>query len=718
MLTVVVLSAGLAAAIVYSFILYQKYVDTKDALIGNEEELLSLNEKITQANGEISVLSNQISKNIKELKELKNSKNLVLNLQGKVKTKDQTLSDLREKIHKIENASDVQKKTEGDLRADLSSKDVIINELQEKLKISRSELLDVQNALAKNKALFDNTVKSKDQSLAELNEKIQDLENALKDKKKVEEDLRAAFSSRGVLVIELQEGLKSSQSLLLDAQNALAKNKQLLDNALKSKDLTLAELNEKIRELVNAYEEKKKIEKDLQGKLKISQSELYASRNELGNTKKILDNTIKSKDLTLAELKEKIRQLEVVYREKEKIEKDLQGKLKISQSELLDIRNELAKTKKLLDNTLKSKDTTLAELNEKIRDLMNAHEEKKKVEIDLQGKLEVSKSELLDIRNELAKTKKLLDDTIRSKDTTLAQLHEKIRDLVNGFEEKKKTEEDLQKTLKISQSELLDIRNELTKTKKLLDDTIRSKDTTLAQLHEKIQDLKNANVEKKRIEKTLRADTSSKDSIIDQLQERLKASRSSLRSVDDEIGKRKTEIEKLKGDVSDLKGKKALTDEQLNRLKSTYEALVSDLKKQMENQEVTIRSFQEKISVTFVNRILFELGKAHITTKGMQILKKVGHILKSVQDKRIRVIGHTDNIPITRGFRYKFPSNWELSAARAAAVVRYFQNNVGLDPGKLEVVGQSFYAPLASNETKEGRAQNRRVNIIIAPKME
>jgi chemotaxis protein MotB len=69
-------------------------------------------------------------------------------------------------------------------------------------------------------------------------------------------------------------------------------------------------------------------------------------------------------------------------------------------------------------------------------------------------------------------------------------------------------------------------------------------------------------------------------------------------------------------------------------------------------------------------------------------------------------------------YRHKFPSNWELSAARAAAVVRHFQKEIGIDPENLEAVGHSFYDPVATNETEEGRAQNRRVNIVIAPKIE
>jgi chemotaxis protein MotB len=118
-----------------------------------------------------------------------------------------------------------------------------------------------------------------------------------------------------------------------------------------------------------------------------------------------------------------------------------------------------------------------------------------------------------------------------------------------------------------------------------------------------------------------------------------------------------------------------------------------------------------------VDRILFEFGKATITPEGKKILKKVGEILKNVQGKQIRIVGHTDNIPIMPEYRYKFPSNWELSAARAAAVIRHFQKKMGLDPRILEAVGRSFYKPIASNKTREGRAQNRRVEIIISPKI-
>ena len=161
-----------------------------------------------------------------------------------------------------------------------------------------------------------------------------------------------------------------------------------------------------------------------------------------------------------------------------------------------------------------------------------------------------------------------------------------------------------------------------------------------------------------------------------------------------------------------------ITEAQIKQMKSTHDKLVSDLKDQIQKQEVTIKESLESLSLNFIDRILFEFGKADLTPEGEKILKKVGEALKNIKGKKIRVTGHTDNVPIHPDYVHQFPSNWELSAARAASVVRYFQEKPGLDPKDLEAVGRSFYHPEASNNTKEGRARNRRVEILIAPQME
>jgi chemotaxis protein MotB len=242
----------------------------------------------------------------------------------------------------------------------------------------------------------------------------------------------------------------------------------------------------------------------------------------------------------------------------------------------------------------------------------------------------------------------------------------------------------------------------------MLENTIKMKDQKLSQFKEKIHTL----------EQGLEEEKKAKDKILTDFQERLRGSQSRIHYLEAEATKAHNEIEELQRQLIDLKGQKVLSEADNVKLKSTYESLITDLKKQIENQEITIKKFRDQISVTLVDQILFEFGKASITFEGEKILEKVGKILKNIQGKQIRIVGHTDNIPIMSKYRYKFPTNWELSAARSAAVIRYFQKYIHLNPNNLEAVGRSFYKPIASNETNQGRAQNRRVEIIISPQLQ
>ncbi|MBC8458392.1 MAG: OmpA family protein [Deltaproteobacteria bacterium] len=251
-----------------------------------------------------------------------------------------------------------------------------------------------------------------------------------------------------------------------------------------------------------------------------------------------------------------------------------------------------------------------------------------------------------------------------------------------------------------------------------LEKAITMKDQIISEFEKTTRTLEQGLEKEKKANENLKAEFASKDAIVTELQEGVQGFQSNIIYLEEEIAKEHNEIEGLHRELLALKGEKTIAQTRIAQLKSTYEALFSDLKRQIENKEVTIKAFEEKISVTFVDRILFDFGKASITAEGRMILKRVGEILKKVQGRKIRVVGHSDNRPILPGYQYKFPSNWELSSARAAAVVREFQKAIGLDPGNLEAVGRSFYDPVASNETAEGRARNRRVEIIIAPKIE
>ncbi|MFM8552891.1 MAG: flagellar motor protein MotB [Nitrospiraceae bacterium] len=112
----------------------------------------------------------------------------------------------------------------------------------------------------------------------------------------------------------------------------------------------------------------------------------------------------------------------------------------------------------------------------------------------------------------------------------------------------------------------------------------------------------------------------------------------------------------------------------------------------------------------------FAPGAAPINQAGEAALKEIGEILKSVSDKEIRIEGRTDRMPIGPSLKGQFASNMELSKARAQEIVRYLTEQGGVAPANLVVVGHGDTRPVASNATEEGRKQNRRIDIVLAPK--
>jgi chemotaxis protein MotB len=156
-------------------------------------------------------------------------------------------------------------------------------------------------------------------------------------------------------------------------------------------------------------------------------------------------------------------------------------------------------------------------------------------------------------------------------------------------------------------------------------------------------------------------------------------------------------------------------EEELGRLRSTYDQLVNDMQAEIQQGQIQITRLADRLNVTMVDRILFPSGEADITPAGLRILQRVGNVLKTTEGKIIRVEGHTDNVAISERLQSTFPTNWELSTARASNVVRFLQDSVGIDPARLQAVGLSQYHPVATNTTVNGRSQNRRIEIGLLP---
>ncbi|PKL83509.1 MAG: hypothetical protein CVV24_04670 [Ignavibacteriae bacterium HGW-Ignavibacteriae-3] len=150
-------------------------------------------------------------------------------------------------------------------------------------------------------------------------------------------------------------------------------------------------------------------------------------------------------------------------------------------------------------------------------------------------------------------------------------------------------------------------------------------------------------------------------------------------------------------------------------MKHTYDQFVANMEKEIEQGEIKIIQLSDRLSVVMAEKILFPSGESAITSEGLNVLERVGIVLKNTQHKIIRVEGHTDNEQINKSLQKKYPTNWELSTARAINVVRFLQEKVGLEAEFLQPIGMSEYHPVASNETKEGRSQNRRIEITLLP---
>lgn len=144
--------------------------------------------------------------------------------------------------------------------------------------------------------------------------------------------------------------------------------------------------------------------------------------------------------------------------------------------------------------------------------------------------------------------------------------------------------------------------------------------------------------------------------------------------------------------------------EENERLRQKLEAAQSEAASLQRGQTVEVLSTD----------VYFQSGSAELTPKGVKELKGVAQrIREEFPDRTIRIEGYTDSRPIGEQLTTRFPSNWELSAARAARVARHFRWTHDMDPDRFEVVGFGSQHPVATNETEEGRRRNRRVRVAV-----
>ena len=210
---------------------------------------------------------------------------------------------------------------------------------------------------------------------------------------------------------------------------------------------------------------------------------------------------------------------------------------------------------------------------------------------------------------------------------------------------------------------------------------------------------------------------------LEQQRAALEAQRATLQGQRDALVQEKSALEQQQADLTrqtgDLKRQNAELEQQRAQLQAAtqqttqrYDSVLSSLNEEVKKGQLQIRQFKDMLTVDVAEQLFFDSGKATLKETGKLLLAKVADSLKGYEDKAIRIVGHTDNVPITKGLQKVFPSNWELSAARATTVVRFLQGT-GIAPERLIATGRAEYAPVAANDSAEGRQKNRRIEITL-----
>ncbi|MGH2898675.1 MAG: OmpA family protein, partial [Solirubrobacteraceae bacterium] len=167
----------------------------------------------------------------------------------------------------------------------------------------------------------------------------------------------------------------------------------------------------------------------------------------------------------------------------------------------------------------------------------------------------------------------------------------------------------------------------------------------------------------------------------------------------------------MRDELTAERAARASKEAEIQQLSGTYQSLVEQLESEVRSGDIEIEELRGRLQVRALDQILFDSGSVEIKPRGREVLVKIAQQLAKVTDRQVRVEGHTDDVPIATP---RFPSNWELSVGRAAAVARLLAEQ-GVSQQHLEVAGFGEFHPIAANDAPEGRARNRRIEIVLAP---
>lgn len=233
---------------------------------------------------------------------------------------------------------------------------------------------------------------------------------------------------------------------------------------------------------------------------------------------------------------------------------------------------------------------------------------------------------------------------------------------------------------------------------------LTERDTLCNQLNRKKQELEG---EKKKYDEL----KSASGNTVAMLSSDLDKKQKELNAKETALQEREKSMQNLSARLKDLESIVRRQDSVMSRLTST----VKDALLGFNADELTVSMRDGKVYVSMSDKLLFKSGSVEVESKGKTALEKLANVLNKNPDVSIAIEGHTDNVPIKTNL---YADNWDLSAARATNVVRLLTTSYKMDPRRLTASGRGEFFPIADNTTTEGKAKNRRTEIVLSPKLD
>ncbi|MDX2226333.1 MAG: OmpA family protein [Verrucomicrobiae bacterium] len=200
----------------------------------------------------------------------------------------------------------------------------------------------------------------------------------------------------------------------------------------------------------------------------------------------------------------------------------------------------------------------------------------------------------------------------------------------------------------------------------------------------------------------------------ERLRERLGGLESQLKNLDTEISKTRKDLTETQTKAEKIAEEKERVLREKLEIDTAYSRLQDDLKKQIANKDVSVSESGGNVTIKLTDRILFESGKLDLKPAAEEVLAKISLVMQKFPDRVARIEGHTDSVPVSGRLAEAYPSNWELSTARACTAVRYLIEK-GVSSSRLEAMGLADSRPVAANDSEGNKALNRRIEIVLVP---